>query len=64
MKLKDYIEILQTFDPNAEVLKQEKKLYGRKVLIPLEKRDIIPPHVHFKYNSTTGHETLVDSFVV
>ena len=63
MKLKEYIAILQTYDQEVEVLKRIKTYRG-KTLVSLEKRDVFPPHPHFKYDLKTGYETLVDSFVV
>lgn len=64
MKLKEYIAILQTFNPEVEVLKKIKENHGKQLLVELKKYDIIAPHVHFKYDPKVGHETLIDSFVV
>jgi hypothetical protein len=64
MKLKEYIKILQTFNPEVEVLKKVRIRRENKQLVTLEKSDIIPPHVHFRYDPKTGHESLIDSFVV
>lgn len=64
MKLKEYIAILQTFSQDVEVLKRTKMKCTTTVLTSINKRDIIPPHSHFKYDPKTGCETLVDSYII
>ena len=64
MKLKEYIEILSTFDQEVEVLQRSRTRHSSASLIEMKKCDIIPPHQHFKYNEKTGRETLVDSYIV
>ena len=64
MKLKEYIQILSTFNPEVEVLRKSRKKYGISCLVELKKNEIFSPHQHFKYDEKTGKETLVDSYVV
>lgn len=63
MKLKEYIAILQQFDPEVEVLKRQT-VRGSKLLLKFSKTEIQEPHPHFCYDMKSGKETLIDAFVI
>ncbi len=62
MKLKEYIDILSTFDQDVEVVKLVVTPH-RKVLKKVTRLDIFKPHVHF-VRDDKGKESLIESYVI
>lgn len=62
MKLKEYIEILSTFDQDVEVTKLVTTQHF-KAIIKVERKDIFKPCQHF-VRDKEGHEKLINCFVL